>query len=148
MCLPCSGPISTSLPAIQQTAGDYVVHSKPWDGHPGGEKKLIRQVHVFQKRTTRWGNTGSSSTTYSFSWHLWKIYSRPGTEGHAEASETCRTQLTSQSRGEDKHTILNKHRAVTSGLRRGVSTWSCKTGGNSEESGGLSGRHGGEHLYS
>lgn len=40
--LPCSRPISTSLPAIQQTAVDYTLHSKPWAGHPVGEKKLIR----------------------------------------------------------------------------------------------------------
>lgn len=34
--------LSLSLPAIQQTADDYILHSKPRAGHPVGAKKLIR----------------------------------------------------------------------------------------------------------
>lgn len=117
LCPLCCGPISTSRHAIRRTAVNHTLRSKPWAGHPADGKKLIRHSPCPQEMDKPVRKPGIITHPHSFN-----IYYKPGARGHAEASETCRTRLISQTRAEDKHVTPNKHHAVMSGLKRSVRT--------------------------
>lgn len=100
---PAPDPSPLLFKAIKQTAVDYTLHSKPWAGHLVKGRHSIDKVHDLKELRTWWGNRKSSiHHTHSLNWHLLDIYYITVTNEHAQASKISRTQLSPQSRAEDK----------------------------------------------